>query len=196
MVPWNRLAAPLTCLLALLTLAPEAPAQDEYYVWLISDSQTNPLSNFGNPATYRVLYLWFWCDTENGLSGATMDLSVPPGTTVEGFYPMNGFVNAGGATDLLVGDVMCRQGPVVVGHWVTFWDGPGNYCLVPSSWSGKLEAAHCEDAPPYYYPIRQVGFSVGVPEPICYDQIAASLSCMATVGNGESSWGRTKSLYR
>lgn len=174
-----------------------ASAQDRYYVWLISDSPTDPLSNFGDPNDFtHILYLWFWCTTEDGLLLTEADLTYPPGYTVLDFSPMNGFVNVGSPTELLLGSFTCRTGPLVVGSWFAIGQGTGTFCLGPSAARGVIASTHCEQAPPYNYPIRLVGYEVGLPEPSCYDEIAASLSCTSSVRTDKASWGRLKSLYR
>jgi hypothetical protein len=83
--------------------------------WTISYSASEPdanTSSWGIGATE--LYLWYVCtDTAEGLSSAEFDLA--GSMTVLSFTPMNGFLNAGDATHLLLSVGGCPPGPVVAG---------------------------------------------------------------------------------
>jgi hypothetical protein len=83
--------------------------------WTISSSPTDPFENrAAAPLGTGQLYLWYYCTNElRGLASAEFDLG---GTmTVLNFTPMNGFINAGDATHLLLSAAGCPYGPVVAG---------------------------------------------------------------------------------
>ncbi len=105
--------------------------------WTISASSTDPHKNtavgydgvsapdgesFPNGITE--LYLWYYCGEgiamTYGLAAAEFDLggTIP----VLGFTPLNGFLNAGGATQLQLSVGGCPLGPVVAG--IIHLEGP------------------------------------------------------------------------
>jgi hypothetical protein len=123
------------------------------YDFTISASATDPFANTSPPAYgIRNLYLWVTCAPagvaafETGVGGTLAPVA---------FVPMNGVLNAGNATDLLLA-VPCRQGTqlnFLMGYWIA--DDPGgSLCLVPSQYSSRVVAVDCTD----FEEIPDVGF--------------------------------------
>jgi hypothetical protein len=70
--------------------------------WAISASTTDPFDNTGPINESASLYLWFACDNVGrGIAVVEFDLAAT-NMEVTGFTPMNGFLNAGTATELLL----------------------------------------------------------------------------------------------
>ena len=85
--------------------------------WAISSSDVDPNANFGPLDGVGSLYLWFFCSpSADAIAAAEFDLvgAIP----VVEFLPRNGFLNAGGATNLVLAVGGCPQGNVVVGEIV------------------------------------------------------------------------------
>jgi hypothetical protein len=83
--------------------------------WTISASPTNPLQNqIPEPVGTGQLYLWFYCTNDrHGLEATEFDVG---GTiAVHSFTPMNGFINAGDETHLLLLASGCPYGPILAG---------------------------------------------------------------------------------
>lgn len=186
----------LTIVSALLVAAAPAFAQIEYG-WTISSSSSDPFVNQGPiPAAPLPLYLWLFCsqgappDAGPGMASAEFDLRLPAGVFNFGFTAMNGFLNAGGAGNLLLAVGGCPQGPVVAGVWNVFGSIAGDYCLVASAANGIIGTVDCSPTVPSIHPLRQVGFGAGV-APSCNDgQLCPPVAVEA------QSWGSVKSLYR
>jgi hypothetical protein len=103
-----------------------APVPFGPYGWTISSSLSNPFVNTGTATGgVNTLYLWFVCSgLSNGLTAAEFNISGPP-SSIFAFTPMNGFLNAGGTTNLLLA-TPCTLGSVVAGNWVIL-SLPGEY---------------------------------------------------------------------
>ena len=85
------------------------------YGWTVSKSAVDPLVNSGLPTGgVDTLFLWFFCSDE-GMSAAEMTLeSIPPGQVLA-FNVMNGYLNAGNATNLLLAVGGCPS--LAGGEW-------------------------------------------------------------------------------
>lgn len=137
------------------------------------------------------VYLWYVCGQPGGLAAAAFDVSVPDGVLNFGFTALNGFLNAGGASQLILAIGGCPVGPLLAGRWTLFGLAPGDICLVESSLVGGRTAADCSAPTPGIWPIRATGFRWS------HDGTAAcnDAPCGATVVEPVT-WGRTKGLYR
>ena len=92
-----------------------APGTGSPFGFTLSRSAADPYDNFGPLAgTPATLYLWYPCALR-GLAAA--EFSVTGGLRVLSFTPMNGFLNAGTSTDLLLVSP-CVWAPVVAGRFL------------------------------------------------------------------------------
>jgi hypothetical protein len=137
----------------------------------------------------KTLYLWFVCDQYygDGLTAAEFNISGPPGS-IFAFTPMNGFLNAGGAINLLLATA-CNHGPVVAGNWLVL-DVPGEFCIVPSTNLMNI-GVDCNPNPSLWGN-NTIGFNNSGAYPSC-----APLYPLCAVVNLEpQSWGKVKAMYR
>jgi hypothetical protein len=119
--------------------------------WSISASSTDAYDNHiafpgGGVFTY---YLWLLCAPEGsgGMAAAEFGLASPGGGgIILGFTPLNGFFNAGSATNLLLTVGGCPSGPVVAGEILVLVNAPGSLCLTQST-GGVLGAQDCVSPP-------------------------------------------------
>jgi hypothetical protein len=196
---WTTILAAL----AMLTLPSMAAAQGTgYYEWSVSASNSTPDANTGPDGTGGVntVYLWFvaGCNTLPGFPGmASADIGLYGVDTwsVIAFNVMNGFLNAGNATKLLLAVGGCPTGPVVAGEILAIGVAGGirlGIGTVSPPTSGTVD---CTPDPllwswPQY--VRYRGFKTD-----------GSSATLQDHGNGctadpvdPSSWGTIKSLYR
>lgn len=161
------------------------------YGWTISASSQDPLLNtapaLNDVATY---YLWYvcalggsetWCAAEFGLS---YDGPVPFGA---GITPINGFLNAGTATNLLIAGGH-TYGRIIVAY-LSVMSLPGTISFTESE-AGLTYGLDClQGMQPW--PIEWVGLGLDAPNPVggtlCEDNPIAA---------GPLTWGRVKGLYR
>ena len=90
-------------------------SQPDRFGWTISGSQTSPYENTAAaPGGTGQLYLWYVCGSHpQGLASSEFDVG---GTiAVHSFTPLNGFLNAGDATHLLLAIGGCPMGPILAG---------------------------------------------------------------------------------
>lgn len=172
--------------LAMLFVAPAAMAQNGYG-WTISDSAIDARSNSGvNPAggvfTY---YLWLDCVTADGAAAAEFDLS-STGPNLLATTAINGFLNAGGTTDLLLA-TPCATGPVAAATILAI-TLPGEICIVPSAANGKNVSVDCTNF------LEWNNDTIGYGETLGAASCASALCTVVSVE--DSSWGSVKSLYR
>ena len=121
-------------ILFVLALATSVSARD--FGWTLSNSPTDALANSGTfTAGILTLYLHYYCTNDgNGLASAEFDIqSTSAANLVLAFTALNGFLNAGGATNLLLAVGGCPYGPVAAGNFLISANAPGQYCLVPSA---------------------------------------------------------------
>jgi hypothetical protein len=179
----------LTIIAALLVAAAPSFAANQYG-WTISSSPSDPFVNTG-PVTGAPLslYLWLACSDNGGMSAAEFDLQTPPGVFNFGFTVLGSFLNAGGATHLLLAVGGCPTGPVPAGLWNVFNTTPGSYCLVNGPGGGNRGTVDCDPVAPQLWPIGVVGYGAGGP-PSCVELLCPIVSVES------SSWGSVKSLYR
>jgi len=155
------------------------------YIWTISHSAADPLVFTGSPNNgVDTLFLWFYCSLE-GMSAAEMELaSLPPGQVLA-FIPVNGYLNAGDATHLLLAVGGCPFAPVVAGNILILHLAPLALCL-----EGANVTVDCS-ADPQAWPHDRHGYAdFGLP--LCLSD--TSVHCGVSVE--ERGWGSIKSLYR
>ncbi len=157
----------LACVLALLV--PSAPASAAQYGWSISASDIDPHVHTGGNATgFGHLYLWYECNLDAGLSSVDLSLAAV-GVAVVGFTPLNGFVNAGSATHLLLAVASCPNAPVLAGQIPVIFSGvPASLCIDP----GGIAV----DCIPSVWPIYTVGWDALSP-PSCDERVPDGLLC-------------------
>ncbi len=157
--------------------------------WTISNSLVDPNVNTGASTGGVVsLGLWLQCGLGNGMASAEFDLGVSGAMSVLAFTAMNGFLNAGGSTNLLLAVGACPSGPVLAGT-VLIFDNAGDICLVPAG-NGNNVTVECGTLAliDNYYR----GYSnVGAP---CEHNGETVLCDFISVD--DTSWGAVKSLYR
>jgi hypothetical protein len=159
--------------------------------WTLSDSPTNVYSNSGTPVAGLVsIYLWYYCTNNvEGFASAEFDIV---GTTVPlSFTPANGFLNAGGATNLLLAVGGCPYGPIMAGNFLVY-DALGagfNLCPAASAANGLNVSVNCVGLLMYWN--DYIGYANDGTVP-CTNTIDL---CYANPIEG-TSWGFVKSLYR
>jgi hypothetical protein len=148
------------------------------YGWTISASSTDPFSNT-SVATFGVAtyYLWLQCSPfpQEGMTAAEFDL-VASGPIHLATVVINGFLNAGGTSNLLLAVGGCPGGPVVAAHLLVL-DLPGSFCIAPSA-NGIKGVVDCEPKPSLW-PMNWIGLAIQNP-----------------VSVDETTWGRIKERYR
>src|SRR6185436_13417038 len=148
----------LTIAFALLILA--APAFANQYGWTISSSQSNAFANTGGviPGGLAHIYLWYHCSDNGGMSAADFGIAAVGGMAYAGFAPLNGFLNAGSQTNLLLAVGGCPVGPVVAGDLTIIWFGSAaGVCIVPSN-TGLRVTVDCVSPTPSAWPLLAVGW--------------------------------------
>jgi hypothetical protein len=226
--------AVLVCIALTMVVPRGARAQFEGpFAWTISGSDTDEFDNaIDFVPGLQTHYLWLACcspfeGSGFGCSAAEFDLaSTNPANVILTFTPTNGFLNAGGATNLLLVVAGCPCGPVVAGNILVQVSEPGGLCLVPSA-GGIMGTAACEPDPIIYSLDWQGldfgGGSCGDGEPCVWLDLFGA--CCQPDGSCEevrnyrcegefhnaflcehancpptaaeaTSWGRTKCLYR
>lgn len=170
----------MSCALALTILLPAAVQADSGYEFSLSASDSDPFENIATPTdTMRNIYLWATC-IEDGLAAFEGDLTST--LTVLGFNPLNGVLNIGGATNLLLAVPGCPYGANVnflLGYWVV-QDVGGSLCLEPSAANGLLGGVDCAADPVLTEAPIVIGFSSNGSPP-CSTGVAA-----CPVGGGGS----------
>jgi hypothetical protein len=125
------------------------------------------------------------------MSAAEFDLAVPTGMLNLGFTPLNGFMNTGGASDLLLSVAGCPEGPVVAGSWSLSGLTPGSFCLVNSAAHGISVTVDCDPVNPMAWAINTIGYGYGVGSPSCNDPWLCIIDGVESLR-----WGSVKSPYR
>ena len=186
------------CVLLAVMLALAAPAicgAQATYNWTISASSTNFLANTtAFVPGLNTYYLWLcFCNLpfglQQGMSAAEFSLAMDNAANVIlAFTPLNGFLNAGGATDLLLAVGGCPCGPVVAGSILTLMNAPGQLNIVPAP-NGNKVTVDCETTP-QAWPINWIGLGIGGPNTgkgfhVCHGDPVEN-----------ESWGSTKARYR
>jgi len=167
----------------------DASAQHVGYGWSISHSVTDPMQTSGLPnGDIDNLFLWYLCsDYTDGMSAAEMTLvSIPPGQVIA-FTPMNGFLNAGTATNLLLAVGGCPSAVVVAGRILILHFAPLAVCL-----GGANVTVDCSPNP-QAWPHERRGYT-DADLPLCLTD--SEFLCVWPVSVEKSSWGWIKNIYR
>ena len=126
-------------------VAVSTTAAQDGHGWRITDAS----GNFDIPYQPGLFTYELWLDccrggNPDGVASAELDLvSSSPSNSVLSFTPRNGFVNAGGPTDLRLTVSGCPCGPVLVGEILMLVTEPGSLCLGPSV-NGVLATSSCQ----------------------------------------------------
>jgi hypothetical protein len=164
-------------------MAPNPAAAN--YCWSVSHSSQDPLVNTGLPnAGVDNLFLWLF-GSDQGMAAAEMSLdSLPPGQVLA-FNVMNGFLNAGDATHLLLAVGGCPGAPIISGSILILHFAPLSLCL-----GGANVTVDCT-INPQAWPNTWIGYAdLGLPP--CS---GGRHECGGFSVEGMS-WGRIKSIYR
>jgi hypothetical protein len=179
-------------LVAALAIPASSFAQSSPYAWTVSASAADPMANTtagtGTIATY---YLWFLCadvpgTTNDGMAAAEFALA-PTGVNLLATTPVNGFLNAGSTSELLLAVGACPGGPVVAANLLCL-SLPGRIDIAPSSANGVKGTVDCEPNP-ILHAMDWIGLGVSGPNDGKGDPCNF-------VSVEESSWGTIKGLYR
>ncbi len=138
----HRSAASLSSLALAVLVAGSLPARAGYE-FSLSASDTDPNIHTASPSGgLRSVYLWLAC-SDDGI--AAFETGVSGTLPVFGFTPLNGVMNAGNATDLLLAVPGCPDS-LVLGSFAV-WDSGGTLCLAPSG-NGWIAAVDCDPVDP------------------------------------------------
>jgi hypothetical protein len=118
------------------------------------------------------------------MASAEMELIAPAGTILA-FNVMNGFLNAGTATHVLLAVGGCPQAPLIAGSVLAFHTSSFAICI-----GGSNVTVDCSPNPQAWPNDSKSYTDAGIP---ACPQDDATL-CVVSVE--ESSWGSIKSLYR
>ena len=177
----------LTIVFATLLLSNAAFAAD--YGWSISGSSTDPEINSGSvaPGLPANLYLWLNCSPVDGISAVEADVQVN-GLLFLSFVPLNGVLNAGASTALLLAVGGCPTAPFLAGSLSVLNLGAGgDICLVPSAANGTNGSVNCDSVNPLLFDNAIAGFSTS-------GAGCVSMDCTTSVES--TSWSEVKGLYR
>jgi hypothetical protein len=175
--------------LSLAALALVSNAWAAEFGWTISTSSSDPNANTGSASgSVATLYLFLQCGSGNGMASAEFDLCAN-GMSVLAFTATNGFLNAGGPTNLLLAVGSCPVGPVAAGL-ILVLDLEGDICPCPAAANGNNVTVECGTLA--LIPNEYRGYSnTGVP---CESNPDVVLCTIVAVE--EASWGSIKGLYR
>lgn len=178
-------------ILFVVAFASSAIAADYEFGWTLSDSATDPWANQGTFASGILnLHLHYFCTTNaTGLASAEFDLAPDnPANISLAFTPANGFLNAGGAGNLLLAVGGCPFGPVQAGTFLVSSNVAGEYCLAPSAANGLNVSVNCVQLN------TSVNAYIGYSNTGTAPCQSADVGCVVAVE--AESWGAIKSLYR
>jgi hypothetical protein len=188
----------LAVVLSVFAVAGNAFADGPPYGWSISASPTDPFLNQTNfVAGVYTAYLWFACSAPvpggpGGMAAAEFGLCSSQGANVIlAFTPMNGYLNAGTATNLLLAVGGCPTGPMNAGSILMLNNAPGQLLLCPAV-NGNMVTVDCSGTP-QTWGIEWIGLDMGTGDD---PRGEGEVTCTKPVSVEESSWGTIKSLYR
>jgi hypothetical protein len=162
------------------------------YGWTISSSSVNPYQNTGVPTGAQgLLYLWYACcrsPLPGGMSAVEFDLE-SVGIEHLATTPVNGFLNAGSTTWILMAIGGCACGPRVAAELLVI-DNPGTMAIVPSAVTGTKGVVDCA-LDPNLLPLDWIGYDSlgGIP---CFK---GDVDC-GPIAVEATSWSKIKSFYR
>jgi hypothetical protein len=109
------------------------------YVWTISGSSTDPFVNSGPISeTSFLLWVWYACTNQNGLSAAAFDFVWSGEITPFVFVPTSGFLTVDEFPSQLFASPGCTQGPIPIG-FILAVQGPVS---VEETGFGELKALY------------------------------------------------------
>jgi len=173
------------------TSSPCITLDSKPYGWGISASLVDPYVNTVPVAPgLQTSYLWLLCSsTDMGITSAKFSLvTTNPANQILNFNTMNGFLNAGNNTNLLLAVGGCPSGPVVAGAILMLMSGPGSLCINVAA-NGGEGTVDCLPTPTLH-PMDWIGLGFG--NTPCVEDYP----CTNPTPLDPSSWGRIKSYYR
>jgi hypothetical protein len=179
----------VTILFILAIESSAGPGAAGEFGWTLSASASDPLATTGpRSAGLVTVYLWYYCTNSNGLASAEFDVtgSILPLS----FTAHDGFLNAGGAADLLLAVGGCPCGPVLAGSFQVF-DAPGLgfiLCPAPSQANGLNVSVECGTLQVYENDF--IGYASDGSPP------CTSVDDLCLVATDARSWSEVKALYR
>lgn len=184
--------------LGLLAFAGAAQASGPPYGWSISASSTDPFVNT-TPFVVgiKTVYLWLVCSTPapagpGGMAAAEFAIcSTSAANVILATTTQNGFLNAGGPTQLLLAVGGCPTGPVVAAAILLMSNVAGGVCICPSGANNRVATVDCS-MNPRTWDMGWLGLDLALGEP-CRTLDA---NCTKPVSIEETTWGAIKSLYR
>jgi len=162
--------------------------------WTISGSDADPYETVVtlSPGVSTV-YLWLACAgyPVNGISAAEFGIATSPELIHLATTPRNGFLNAGGISNVLLAVGGCPLGPIVAADLTVFSPagGPATMCFVPSI-DGYSVVVDCQIPNPGLWPFDWQGLAANGAV-TCF----AGDLCSGPVSVQPLTWGRLKSLY-
>jgi hypothetical protein len=176
----------LTILSVMAVLVASTSASAQVYGWSLSENTTEVCANTGTP-TFGVKNIYLWHTYATGLKMAAADIAVGGSLAPLAFNTMNGYLNAGSATGLLLAVGGCPNPPIVAGAFIII-DTGGNMTL-----GGDRLTVDCvvNDA----YASGTTGWSSDGSPPVEFEENGAS-GCEPPNSVEPSSWGSVKNLYR
>jgi hypothetical protein len=137
------------------------PCGGSCYLWDLSFSATRFVhTSPPRPGTVSV-YLWYTCAAVTGMTVAEFAVHTDGALSVLDFTPMNGFLNAGTATELLLSVGGCPGGPILAGVF-TMLDptgAGGSACFAGSAAHDLNVTIDCSPIEPTAYPNGYRGVS-------------------------------------
>ena len=157
--------------------------------WTLSASASDPLASTGAPVPGLVnVYLWYYCSNVNGLASAEFDIAGSAAPL--SFTAANGFLNAGGAANLLLAVGGCPSGPVLAGNFLVF-DAAGmgfSLCPAASQANGLNVSVECVTLEVYENDF--IGYTSDGSPP------CTSVENLCIIAMDGKSWASVKGLYR
>jgi hypothetical protein len=174
----------LIALISAACIGMPAHATAAVYCWSVSHSSVDPFVNTGVPnGSLDTLFLWL-AQSNEGMASAEIELQSAPGAILS-FNVMNGFLNAGNTTHLLLAVGGCPSAPIVAGSILIFHAASLSVCL-----GGANVTVDCS-INPQAWPNDWIGYAdAGVPP------CSSGRSYCGTDSIEDASWGRIKSTYR
>jgi len=162
--------------------------------WTISASDQDPFATSTTLPTSSIstVHLWLACAYyfPEGITAAEFSIVTTPNLLHLATTPVNGFLNAGTVSDLLLAVGGCPVGPVVAADLLVLavTDTPATMCIGVSS-NGNKVVVDC-DPQPHLWDFSWTGLAVNGADP------CSKGSLCFVVGLEEKSWGSIKALYR
>jgi hypothetical protein len=176
----------LATILAFAGFLVATSASAQIYGWSLSESLTETCVNQGTPS-FGVKNIYLWHTYAISLKMAAADIAVGGSLAPLAFNPLNGFLNAGTATGLLLAVGGCPIPPVIAGS-ILIVDTGGNLIL-----GGARLTVDCvvNDA----YLSGTTGWSSDGSPPVEFSANGIA-GCDYIDSVEPQSWGRVKHLYR